>query len=91
MIGNIISGSTELLLIGFKTVINRENFDSCGFVIPGVQVKVINPQNGETLQPNEIGELCFKTPFMFREYYKNPEATRLSIDENGEFYYYLNN
>ncbi|XP_051161025.1 uncharacterized protein LOC127281378 isoform X2 [Leptopilina boulardi] len=76
-------GSTELLLIAFKTLINKENLETCGFIIPGVQVKVINPQNGNILQPNETGELCFKTPFMMKEYYNNPEATKIAIDDEG--------
>lgn len=32
------------------------------------------------------GELCFRGPGMFQGYFKNPEATEGSIDEDGWFH-----
>lgn len=79
-----ILGSTELFLAPFNILISKENPTTCGCITPGIEMKVINPQNGKILQPNETGELCFNSPFMMKEYYKNPVATRKAIDDDGE-------
>jgi long-chain-fatty-acid--CoA ligase ACSBG len=53
------------------------NFDRCGFVIPGMELKIKNPdQSGE-------GEICFRGRNMFLGYFKNEEATRETIDAEG--------
>ena len=51
---------------------NRPN--SCGPAIPVCDLKVIGP-NGETLGPNEVGELCGRGPNVVKEYWNKPEAT----------------
>ena len=57
--------------------------DSGGFVVDHVQVKIVDLTTGETLGPNLPGELYCKSPTMMLGYYKNPTATKETIDENG--------
>ena len=59
--------------------------DSVGFVIEHVQMKFMNPDTGKILGPNEEGEICVKTLTKMLGYYKNPEATKKMVDEEGIF------
>ncbi|XP_044014572.1 4-coumarate-CoA ligase 1-like isoform X2 [Aphidius gifuensis] len=59
---------------------------SCGKVLPNIQMKVINPENGDTLGINEEGEICIKTSKMMLGYYKNPKATDEVIDADGWYH-----
>lgn len=52
---------------------------SVGKPCPGLQVKIENPD------ADGIGELCIKGKSVFKEYYKDPEATAAVFDEEGYF------
>jgi fatty-acyl-CoA synthase len=54
-----------------------------GRELPGVEVKVWNPQSGRDCAVGEIGELCCRGYNVMRGYYKNPEATAQVIDADG--------
>ncbi|XP_001600989.2 luciferin 4-monooxygenase [Nasonia vitripennis] len=56
---------------------------SVGYVVPNVQVKTIDQITGKTLGPNEAGEICVMSSFMFNGYYANMQATIETIDEDG--------
>ncbi|XP_014235992.1 luciferin 4-monooxygenase-like [Trichogramma pretiosum] len=79
----------------FQTPKCRE-IDSVGFVLPNVQIKIIDRRNGQTLGPNQPGELCIKSLTMMSGYYGNPEATKKVIDpygwlHSGDIAYYKEN
>lgn len=52
---------------------------SVGKPCPSLQVKIANPDG------DGIGDLCVKGPSVFREYYKDPEATATVFDAEGFF------
>jgi len=54
-----------------------------GTVLPGIEVKIIDVDTGETLGPNQQGELCCRGYNVMKGYYKMPEATRGAIDTDG--------
>ncbi|GAB1863717.1 Luciferin 4-monooxygenase [Camponotus japonicus] len=56
---------------------------SCGTVIQNVQIKIVDPENGNVLGPNQSGEVWIKTATIMTGYYGNPEATKNTIDEEG--------
>ncbi len=56
--------------------------ETVGRPIPGVEIKVINPETGEELGDNQQGELCSRGHVVMLGYYNNPEATAAAIDED---------
>jgi fatty-acyl-CoA synthase len=57
--------------------------ETVGRVLPGVEVKIIDPGTGVTLGDNEQGELCARGHVVMLGYYHNEEATRKAIDAEG--------
>lgn len=54
-----------------------------GFEFPNVEVKIVNPETGEECEEGEQGEVCCRGYNVMKGYYKNAEATRKVIDEDG--------
>ncbi|XP_012523071.1 4-coumarate--CoA ligase 1 [Monomorium pharaonis] len=76
-------GMTELSGIVTVQLKTHHKDGSCGVVTKNVQLKIVNPENGKILGPNEPGEIWIKSAIMMKGYYRNPEATRNTIDEEG--------
>ncbi len=54
-----------------------------GRELPGIEVKVLNPETDEEVPVGVQGEMCCKGYNIMKGYYKNPEATAAIIDKNG--------
>ncbi|KAM0726992.1 4-coumarate-CoA ligase 1 [Formica fusca] len=76
-------GMTELGGLATMQLPNHKN-GSCGTVIQNVQIKIVDPENGKVLGPNQSGEVWIKTATMMNGYYRNPEATKNTIDKEGK-------
>jgi len=76
----------------------KREYESVGTPLPNVQIKIVDEDDNE-LPKNQTGELCIQSPYMMKEYWNNPEATRNTmrggwlhtgdqgyIDEKGNFY-----
>lgn len=74
---------TELGGLATLQLPNHKN-GSCGTVIENVQMKIVKPENGKILGPNQSGEVWIKTATIMNGYYRNPEATKNTIDEEGK-------
>jgi len=57
--------------------------ETVGRPLPGWEVKIVNPENGEQLPDNQQGELCARGHGVMLGYYRNPEATASAIDVDG--------
>ncbi|MFY1112739.1 MAG: AMP-binding protein [Methanosarcinaceae archaeon] len=57
--------------------------ETVGKSFPGVEVCVMDPDTGEILPPDTVGELCCRGYNVMKGYYKMPEATKQAIDERG--------
>ena len=57
--------------------------ETVGQPLPGVEVKIIDPATGATLEDKQSGELCARGHNVMLGYYGNPEATRGAIDADG--------
>jgi len=56
-----------------------------GFPLPGVDLRVCNPDTGETLGRDEIGVIEVKGPNVFAGYWQMPEKTREEFRDDGFF------
>jgi len=61
----------------------EDRLNRMGKPLPGVEMKIINPQNGESLPPGERGEICVRGWNLMQGYYKKPEETAKAIDGEG--------
>ncbi|XP_011636485.1 4-coumarate--CoA ligase 1-like [Pogonomyrmex barbatus] len=77
-------GMTELSGLAACQKKHHKN-GSCGTVFDNVQMKIVDPESGKTLGPNQSGEIYLKSATFMISYYKNPEATKNSIDSEGWF------
>ncbi len=60
---------------------------SVGRKMPFVECKIVDPETGETLGPNQQGEFCARGYNIMKGYYKMEEATAQVIDKDGWLHY----
>jgi malonyl-CoA/methylmalonyl-CoA synthetase len=56
-----------------------------GFPLPGVSVRVTDPETGNALAREEIGMIEVKGPNVFKGYWRMPEKTRAEFRDGGFF------
>ncbi|MDC7218382.1 MAG: AMP-binding protein [Spirochaetales bacterium] len=61
----------------------EKRVSTVGPALPGIEVKVLNPETGEECPPEVQGELCCRGYNVMKGYYKMPEATAECIDKEG--------
>uniref|UniRef100_A0A023GL36 Putative acyl-coa synthetase n=1 Tax=Amblyomma triste TaxID=251400 RepID=A0A023GL36_AMBTT len=54
-----------------------------GFPAPCSQIMIADMVTRQKLGPNQTGEICFRTPTLFKEYYKRPKDTAETIGKDG--------
>jgi long-chain acyl-CoA synthetase len=60
---------------------------SVGLPCPGTEIKIVDPNDPETLRPiGEMGEICIRGPQVFKGYYGKPEETAQTLTEGGWFH-----
>jgi fatty-acyl-CoA synthase len=64
----------------------EQRMNTLGRPLPGMEVKIVDPETGEERPRGVVGELCFKGYALFEGYYKEPELTAQSFDEDGFFH-----
>ena len=56
-----------------------------GFPLPGVELKVTDPDSGKTLPDGEVGQIEVRGPNVFKGYWQMPEKTAAELREDGFF------
>jgi fatty-acyl-CoA synthase len=59
----------------------EKQVSTVGTVHPHVEVKIVDPENGRTVERGETGELCTRGYCVMLGYWENDEATREAIDD----------
>lgn len=57
-----------------------------GRPLPGVQVVIKDIDTGARLVQGEPGEICYKSPYLFRGYHQQPDETAKAFDAEGYFH-----
>ncbi|TNE57931.1 MAG: AMP-dependent synthetase [Alphaproteobacteria bacterium] len=82
----IVFGQTETSPVTSMTRPDDNTDDKAhtlGGPMPHVEIKIIDPETGETLPLGEKGEYCARGYNVMHGYYDNPEATAKTIDQEG--------
>ncbi|KAI3759693.1 hypothetical protein L6452_07697 [Arctium lappa] len=74
-------GMTEFVMAISNPLKGKRKGGTVGKPFPGVQVKILAEDDGS----EGVGELCVKSPSLFKEYWKRPEVTKESFIEGGFF------
>ena len=72
-----VSGAASLVVLGSTPA------GSSGAILSNMQAKIVDPETGEALGPNETGELWVTGPNVFSGYLNNDEATAETLDGDG--------
>jgi malonyl-CoA/methylmalonyl-CoA synthetase len=56
-----------------------------GFPLPGVEVRITDPDSGRPLSQGEVGMIEVRGPNVFKGYWRMPEKTRAEFREDGYF------
>ncbi len=62
-----------------------QRFQRLGTPLPGIEVKIINPETGKEAATGETGDTWIRGNGIFTEYYKAPDKTAEALDEDGWF------
>jgi fatty-acyl-CoA synthase len=57
--------------------------DTSGRPLPGKQIKIVDPELGETVAPGASGEFCTRGYSVMQGYWNDPERTADAIDAEG--------
>lgn len=77
-------GMTEFVMSISNPLKAMRKPGTVGKPFPGVQVKILTEdENGDNT--DGVGELCVKSPSLFKEYWKLPEVTKESFIDGGFF------
>ena len=78
-------GMTELSPVSHCMPDDRPDLDlnSSGFAIPNIVCKLVDPETGKEVGPGGRGELWVKGPNVMSGYLNNPEATAITLDDDG--------
>ncbi|MCB0057057.1 MAG: AMP-binding protein, partial [Caldilineaceae bacterium] len=56
-----------------------------GFPLPGVSLRITDPESGRELGPGEIGMIEVRGPNVFKGYWRMPEKTEAEFRDDGYF------
>jgi malonyl-CoA/methylmalonyl-CoA synthetase len=78
-------GMTETNMITSNPYDGERRAGTVGFALPGVSVRIADPESGAPLQASEIGIIEVKGPNVFSGYWRMPEKTAQEFRPDGYF------
>jgi fatty-acyl-CoA synthase len=82
----IVFGQTECSPVASMTLPTDtidDKANTIGPPMPGTEVKIIDPDTGETVPVGTIGEYCTRGYHVMHGYFERPDATAEAIDDEG--------
>ncbi|MBX9978095.1 MAG: long-chain fatty acid--CoA ligase [Mycobacterium sp.] len=76
---------SHLLPDAHRATDNPERLSSAGTLVPGAEVRVVDPYTLEDVPTGQQGELWFRSAQLMKGYHNRPEATAEAITEDGWF------
>jgi len=61
----------------------RHLLRSAGKALPGVELRIVDPETNEVLPSMSVGELCTRSPYTMLGYWQKPDETAATIDADG--------
>lgn len=78
-------GMTETNMITSNPYDGERRPGTVGFALPGVEVRVADPETGRPLPDGEVGVIELKGPNVFKGYWRMPEKTAEEFRDDGFF------
>jgi long-chain acyl-CoA synthetase len=78
-------GLTETSPVTNARTLQRNLRGSSGKPIPGTEIRIVHPDTGQPLPPEEQGLVVIRGAQVMQGYYKKPEATAKAINSEGWF------
>ena len=78
-------GMTETNMITSNPYDGERRSGTVGFALPGVSVRISDPETGAPLPQGEVGGIEVKGPNVFRGYWRMPEKTAQEFRPDGYF------
>lgn len=78
-------GMTETNMNTSNPYDGERRVGSVGFPLPGVEIKISDPETGTELPMGETGMIEVRGPNVFLGYWRKPEKTALELRSNGFF------
>jgi malonyl-CoA/methylmalonyl-CoA synthetase len=78
-------GMTETLMNTSNPYHGKRMPGTVGFPLPGVSVRITNPDTGKSIPQGEIGMIEVKGPNLFKGYWRNLEKTAADMRADGHF------
>lgn len=78
-------GMTETNMNSSNPYEGNRRAGTVGFPLPGVELKITNPDTGATLPDGEVGQIEVRGPNVFKGYWQMPEKTAASLRQDGFF------
>jgi malonyl-CoA/methylmalonyl-CoA synthetase len=78
-------GMTEINMATSNPYDGERRAGTVGFPLPGVALRLADPETGAPTRPGEIGVIEVKGPNVFKGYWRNPEKTAAEFRSDGFF------
>jgi malonyl-CoA/methylmalonyl-CoA synthetase len=78
-------GMTETGMNISNPLEGERRMGSVGLPLPGVEVRVVDPETCQALGDNQVGELQIRGPNVFKGYWQQPEKTAEAFTADGWF------
>ncbi len=78
-------GMTETNMNTSNPYVGERRAGTVGFPLPGVELKITDPETGDTLPQGDIGQIEVRGPNVFKGYWQMPEKTAAELRADGFF------